>query len=161
MIREFKQSDMEQVLTIWLEASILAHDFIDKEFWESKVNDMRDIYIPSSETYVFCTDEAERVLQYENPLPGERVRSRAGEVVNGFISLVDYTVAALFVSPELQGKGIGTQLIDKAKSIRGILELCVYEKNMKSFEFYKKCDFFPAGVQVDERTGEAEILMRF
>ncbi len=30
-----------------------AHDFVKSEFWKSKVDDMREIYIPSGETYVY------------------------------------------------------------------------------------------------------------
>ena len=52
MIRRFQQTDIDQVISIWLEASIKAHDFIESEFWKSKVKDMREIYIPSGETYV-------------------------------------------------------------------------------------------------------------
>ncbi len=53
MIRKFQQSDIDQVISIWLEASIKAHDFVNSEFWKSKVKDMREIYIPSGETYVY------------------------------------------------------------------------------------------------------------
>lgn len=56
MIRSFKLSDMDSVLDIWLQASIKAHDFIGAEYWRSKVPDMRDIYIPASETYVFSSE---------------------------------------------------------------------------------------------------------
>ncbi len=49
MIRAFKPSDMDDVLNIWLEASIGAHGFIGKEFWESRVDEMRETYIPDSE----------------------------------------------------------------------------------------------------------------
>jgi len=41
MIREFKQSDIDSIIDIWLNASIKAHDFIKKDFWESKTNEMR------------------------------------------------------------------------------------------------------------------------
>ena len=57
MIRKFDISDMDWVLDIWLKASIDAHNFIDREFWESNVDNMRDIYIPGSETYVFSEKE--------------------------------------------------------------------------------------------------------
>ena len=53
MIRKFKQSDMESVLKIWLDSSIKAHDFIESNFWESNKDDMREIYIPSSENYIY------------------------------------------------------------------------------------------------------------
>ncbi len=53
MIRKSQQSDITQILDICLNASIKAHGFIKKEFWESKIPDMRDIYLPSTETYVY------------------------------------------------------------------------------------------------------------
>ena len=126
MIREFKQTDIDQVINIWLEAPIKAHDFISSEFWKSKVKDMREIYIPSAETYVF----------------EEEV------VIKGFVSIYENTIAALFVSPNYQGACIGTQLMTKAKEIREKLNLAVYTENRKSIEFYKKCGFhiFKGGI---------------
>ena len=95
MIRKLQQSDIDQIINIWLEASIKAHDFVKIEFWKSKVKDMRKLYIPSGETYV-----------YEE------------EGIKGFVCLCNDTLAAIFVSPEFQGMGIGRQLIKKAKDIR-------------------------------------------
>lgn len=139
MIQKFIQSDMQPVLDIWLEASIDAHNFIDREFWESNVSAMREIYLPSSEIYVSEDDGS----------------------VNGFIALNGDSVAALFVSPSSQGKGIGTQLLNKAKEMRGTLELCVYKENVKSFEFYIKHLFAAEGEHMDSKTGCIQILMRW
>jgi len=139
MIREFKQSDMQPVLDIWLAASIDAHSFIEREFWESNVQAMRDVYLPASEIYVSGDDGS----------------------INGFIALNGDSVAAIFVSPESQGKGIGTQLLNKAKESRSTLELCVYKENVKSFEFYRKHLFAAEGEHVDGRTGRVQILMRW
>jgi putative acetyltransferase len=138
-IRKFRQSDIDQVIDIWLEASIKAHDFVDSEFWKSKVKEMRDIYIPSAETYV-----------YEEK-----------DIIKGFVSLCDDTLAAIFVSPDSQGAGIGTQLMIKAKDIRGNLSLKVYKENIKSIEFYKKCGFDIEREQIDKITGHPELLMKF
>ena len=41
MIRKFIVSDMDDILDIWLKASIQAHNFINNEFWESKIDAMR------------------------------------------------------------------------------------------------------------------------
>ena len=139
MIRDFKEMDMEQVLNIWLEASIKAHSFIEKSFWESKLIEMRDIYLPSGETYVYEADGS----------------------ISGFVSLCDDTLAALFVSPSFQSKGIGTQLMAKAKDVRRNLQLTVYKENNKSIEFYKKCGFRILKEQIDEHTGYKEFLMGF
>jgi len=139
MIRKFQQSDIDQVISIWLEASIKAHDFVGSDFWKSKVTDMREIYIPSGETYVY---EEEGIIQ-------------------GFVSLCNDTIAAIFVSPDFQGKGIGRQLIQKAKDVRDILNLTVYKQNQKSIEFYKKCEFTIEQERIDENTGHPELLMKF
>jgi putative acetyltransferase len=139
MIRAFESSDMNDVLNIWLGASIEAHGFVEKEFWESRVNNMREIYIPDSETYVFSENGT----------------------VKGFVSLKEDSLAAMFVSPDAQGKGIGRQLMNKAKSLRRRLSLTVYRENEKSMRFYMKCGFRPVKERVDEHTGHIEILMEY
>ncbi len=139
MIRKFKPADIDQVINIWLEASIEAHDFIGADFWKSKVKEMREIYIPSGETYVY---EEEGIIK-------------------GFISLHNETLAAIFVSPEFQGKGIGRHLMNKAKELRGSLNLTVYRENTDSVKFYEKCGFEIELEQFDEHTGYPELVMKF
>ncbi len=139
MISKLKETDMDQVLEIWLETSIKSHNFIKREFWESKLEDMRNLYLPASETYVYV----------EN-----------GEI-KGFFSLVDETLAAIFVASASQGRGIGKKLIAKAKELRSSLNLTVYSKNTKSINFYKSCGFDIIRKQTDENTGEPEYLMAY
>ena len=139
MIRKYEQSDIDQILKIWLTASIIAHKFVPKDFWKSKVKDIKEIYIPMAETYV-----------YEDR-----------GIVEGFIALIDNTIAAVFVTPGNQGKGIGKLLINKAKKIRKNLNLCVYKENQNSTEFYKKCGFIVKKEQIDELTGHPELVMEF
>ncbi|OPX98732.1 MAG: putative N-acetyltransferase YjaB [Syntrophorhabdus sp. PtaB.Bin006] len=139
MIRAFESSDMNDVLNIWLEASIRAHSFVGKEFWVSRVDDMREIYIPASDTYVFSENGT----------------------IKGFFSLHRDSLAAMFVSPDVQGKGIGRQLMNEAKSLRRKLNLTVYRENEKSIQFYRKCGFTPVKERADEHTGHIEILMEY
>lgn len=139
MIRKYRQSDLDRVIDIWLKASIKAHDFVEKGFWKSKVKDMREIYIPSGETYVY---------------------DQEGQI-KGFVSLVKDTLAAIFVSPDYQGTGIGKQLLAKAKEVRNNLNLCVYKENHQSIEFYKKNGFKIELEQIDEQTGHSELVMVF
>jgi len=139
MIRAFEPSDMNDVLHIWLEASIEAHGFVGREFWESRIDDMRETYIPDSDTYVFSENGT----------------------VKGFFSLHGDSLAAMFVSPDAQGKGIGQQLMNKAKSLRRKLNLTVYRENKKSIQFYGKCGFKQVKERADEHTGYIEILMEY
>ena len=139
MIRPFQQSDMEHVLKIWLDASIESHGFMQSEFWVSKVADMREVYLPSAETFVYDMEG----------------------VVFGFISLFESTIAALFVSPDRQGQGIGTQLLNFVKNIRSELTLSVYKENPGSISFYKDRKFHVTSEQLDENTGHAEFQMKW
>lgn len=141
MIRKYAKQDLDAIINIWLEASIIAHNFIPKKYWERKMNEMRDVYIPSSNTYVYV-DESK------------------GEV-SGFISLVDNYIAALFISPPLQGKGMGKQLVDYVKQLHKTLILGVYVENYNSVIFYKKQGFVIEEEKTEENTGHSEYVMKY
>ncbi|WP_355661302.1 N-acetyltransferase [Halomonas salifodinae] len=139
MIRTFQDADSDQVLAIWLSASIQAHDFVPKAFWASQVEAMRDVYLPAAETWVF--EEQGRV--------------------SGFYCLVETTLAAIFVLPQRQGRGIGAALIEDAKQRRDGLTLTVYRANRPSVTFYQKHGFVIEAEQVDANTGQPELVMRW
>lgn len=139
-IRAFEYSDMDAVLRIWLDASIRAHNFVPKEFWTSKLEDMREKYIPFAETEVFV--------------------DKGGDV-RGFFCLSHDILAAIFVDPVFQGKGIGMQLMDKAKSMRRKLILNVYKSNTASVRFYEKCGFNIVKEDICEHTGHTELVMEY
>ncbi len=128
---------MDAIIKIWLDASVIAHDFIDSSYWRSKTDDMRNIYLPSAETHI-----------YES----------SGKIL-GFISMIGNFIAAVFVSPESQGQGIGKQLIDFAKARYRIIELAVYIENENSVEFYLKQGFKVVRESIEEHTGHAELIM--
>lgn len=137
MIRQYKQEDSELVLDIWLQASTKAHDFVAAEFWGSQVSNMREIYIPASKTYVFEID---------------------GDVI-GFYSLYENLLAAIFVSPEHQGQGVGKQLMAHAKEQCLELTLNVYKDNEATYKFYLSQGFEVDNEHICEHTGCAEYAM--
>jgi putative acetyltransferase len=139
MIRDFRNIDLEPVLDIWLRASIQAHHFIAPEFWRDQLDAMREVYLPGAMTRVFEADG----------------------VVVGFCSVYGDTVAALFVSPEFQGVGIGTQLLTDAKTSNSVLELSVYSANAPSIRFHENQGFVTLNEQLDEHTGHPENVMRW
>lgn len=140
-IREYREEDIETVVLIWLKASVEAHDFIDPGFWQSKADDMRRIYIPSSKTFIWSADE------------------KFGP--EGFLSLCGDHIAALFVDPVAQGRGIGSALVDFAKLVRNELSLNVYSENKQAVAFYLRHGFSVANKGVDEQTGHPELVMRW
>ncbi|SEA42014.1 N-acetyltransferase [Marinobacterium iners] len=139
MIRDYQAADIDQILGIWLSASVKAHNFIEPEFWKSMIGMMRDVYIPASETLVY---------------------EKEGEVV-GFYSLYENNLAAIFVRPGLQGKGLGSALIYDAKNRREKIQLTVYKDNIPSIKFYEKHGFNLLGEQIDEHTGHPELIMEY
>lgn len=139
MIREFSQSDMDAVLDVWLSASIKAHDFVAPDFWRSKLDSMRNTYIPASEVHV-----------YED-----------GAKLLGFYALLEDRLAAIFVRPDLQGRGIGTRLVSHAKSKRDAISLSVYKANATGIGFYKSQGFLIAGESLDSATGQDEYIMQW
>ena len=141
MIRHYISEDIPAVLEIWLLASIEAHHFIPETFWEGKLQEMEKVYIPKSITYVYQDLERQKVI--------------------GFISLVGNFIAALFVSPQQQGEGVGTTLLEFVKKKFSKLELTVYCKNNSAVQFYKKRGFQIIQESIDENTKQQEYTMQY
>lgn len=137
MIRKYNSNDLDSVLEIWLEASVKAHDFVPADFWGAQLENMRKIYIPASEVFVY------------------EIESK----IVGFYALYESTLAAIFVFSEFQGKGIGKQLLSHAKTQTAILSLSVYKENQASYQFYLSQGFAVVSEQLDEHTGHPDYTM--
>ena len=119
MIRKHIGKDLEQIMNVWYQSSTLAHPFLNSAFVEKVKSDMRNLYIPNSETWV-----------YEN---------ESGVV--GFISMIDNEIGGLFVLPKNHSLGIGTQLVNFVSKLYDTLEVEVFEKNKIGCAFYDKYGF--------------------
>src|SRR5699024_12728703 len=74
MIRAYKENDIDILIDIWYKSSLQAHDFIYSGYWESQIEEMKEKYIPMSETHVITNQTK----------------------IIGFISMVEGYLAALF-----------------------------------------------------------------
>lgn len=137
MIRAFTADDMNTVINLWLAASIDAHDFVEPDYWHSKIDTVRNDYLPASSTWVYCEDDA----------------------VKGFYSLLENKLAALFVDPKHQQNGIGSELLQHAIAQQDDLHLTVYAQNFDAVRLYKKHGFTIQGEQVNMYTGHPEFIM--
>ena len=138
MIRKMEEKDISDVLQIWLETNIEAHNFIEKEYWTGNYEMVKQI-LPEAEVYVY-EDE------------------KNGQIV-GFIGMNNQYVEGLFVKETAQSRGIGKQLLDHAKSRKTELRLGVYQKNMRAVRFYLRENFLIQAEQMDEDTNETEYIM--
>lgn len=138
MIRKHVEKDLEQIMNVWYESSALAHPFLNVEFVEKVKSDMRNLYIPNSETWV-----------YENDIG-----------VVGFISMIENEIGGLFVLPKNLSEGIGTQLVNFVGDFHDELEVEVFEKNKIGRSFYDKYGFNLIKEFTHEESGEVVLRLR-
>lgn len=119
MIRKREEKDNDEIMNIWYETSSLAHPFLDAHFVETVKQEMREMYIPNTKTWVY----------------------QDNHVVIGFVSMIGNEIGGLFVLPKNHSQGIGTQLVNFVRELYGELEVEVFEKNTIGRAFYAKYGF--------------------
>jgi len=138
MIREYKSSDRDRIMEIWLSANLDAHSFIRESYWRN-----------CFDLTAAAIEEAEVYAAEENG------------IITGFIGLSGDNIEGLFVDGSCRSRKVGKSLTDFAKEHHTKLTLCVYEKNFRAEEFYKREGFVPVRKKTDLSTGETEILMKW
>lgn len=136
MIRKFEIGDLTDVMRIWLESNIKAHDFIDNSYWHQNYELVKDV-LPKSIVFIYKDNHG----------------------IQGFIGLTDHYIAGIFVDNEEQSRGIGKQLLDHVKEKYSSLSLSVYKHNVRAVKFYQRENFVIRTEQVDEYTNEIEYVM--
>ena len=135
MIRRYRDADLADLLEVWYAASRVAHPFLTEEFLDQERGNIVEVYLPKAETWVFEKDRR----------------------VAGFLSLLGNEVGAIFVRPELHGRGIGRALMDRAMEVHDRLEVEVFKENEIGRAFYDRYGFKPIREHVHEETGH-EVL---
>lgn len=138
-IRNIEKKDVETVVELWYQTSIIAHDFIPESYWAKNKDAMASIYLPNSETYVAIEDEK----------------------IVGFISMAENLLAAIFIDNKIQGKGTGKKLLNFIKKRRVKIQLKAYKRNTKTVDFYTSQDFKIISENKEKETGEYEYLMEW
>lgn len=139
MIRAYKDTDIDTLVDIWYKGSLQAHHFIDSGYWKSQIEEMKEKYIPMSETHVITSQSK----------------------IVGFISMVDNYLAALFIDVAYQNNGAGRELLNFEKKQRNMIQLKVYKENSSAVRFYKKNGFVIKKELTDEPTDKQEYLMEW
>lgn len=139
MIKEFKIENLEEVMEIWLQNNINAHNFIERDYWINNFDLVKKL-LPDAKVYIFQEDN----------------------IIKGFIGVIeDGYIAGLFVKEEYQREGIGEKLIKYIKPKYNQLKLDVYSKNKNAIKFYLKNNFKIVNEKNNEDTNELEYEMIF
>lgn len=138
MIRKLQKADINRVADIWLKTNLKAHFFIPEQYWISNYEFVKEM-LPQAEVYVYEDDK----------------------MIQGFIGINDEYIEGIFVSDEMQSRGIGRILLDYIKDKKDRLQLKVYQKNVRAMSFYQREGFTIQSEGMDEFTGEKEYVMNW
>ena len=138
MIRKLQKVDINRVADIWLKTNLKAHFFIPEQYWISNYEFVKEM-LPQAEVYVYDDDK----------------------MIQGFIGINDEYIEGIFVSDEMQSRGIGKMLLDYIKDKKDRLQLKVYQKNVRAMSFYQRERFTIQSEEMDEFTGEKEYVMNW
>ena len=138
MIRKMQNTDINRVADIWLKTNLKAHDFIPEQYWTSNYELVKEM-MSQAEVYVYEDDK----------------------MIQGFIGINDEYIEGIFVSDEMQSRGIGKILLDYIKDKKDRLQLKVYQKNVRAMSFYQREGFTIQSEEMDEFTGEKEYVMNW
>ena len=120
MIRNLKNDDIDIVMELWKNSTIEAQNFIPDSYWLENYDNVKNNYLPNSDTYVYEED---------------------GEI-KGFVSLIENIfIGGLFIRVDSQRKGIGSVILDFLKERNDKLQLTVYDKNERAMKFYLKSGY--------------------
>jgi len=137
MIKLLEQFELDDVMQIWLEVNIQAHNFISQEYWKENF-DMVKSLLPQSNVLVY----------------------KANDSIKGFIGIVENNyIAGLFVLNQYQSSGIGSKLLEECKQRYSELRLDVFVKNKSAVNFYLKHGFKIEQKKLNEDLFEQEYTM--
>ena len=138
MIRKLRKTDINRVADIWLKTNLKAHSFISEQYWISNYEFVKEMLL-QAEVYVYEDDK----------------------MIQGFIGINDEYIEGIFVSDEMQSRGIGRILLDYIKDKKDRLQLKVYQKNVRAMSFYQREGFTIQSEEMDEFTREKEYVMNW
>src|SRR5699024_11625247 len=90
MIRAYKENDSDSLIDIWYKSSLQAHDFIYSGYWGSQIEEMKEKYIPMSETHVITNQTK----------------------IIGFISMVEGYLEEIFIYVAYHNNGVDKELLN-------------------------------------------------
>ncbi|MFA1284400.1 acetyltransferase, partial [Citrobacter telavivensis] len=128
-IRRSRHDEGEKLIAIWCRSVDATHDFLSKEY-RIELEELVRSFLPEAPLWVAANEQDEPVA---------------------FMLLTGDHMDALFVDPDVRGRGVGKLLIEHALSLAPALTTNVNQQNEQAVGFYKKMGFWVAGrAEVDD-----------
>jgi putative acetyltransferase len=123
-IRPARADDAARLLEVWEAAVRATHHFLSEQDVAFYRGVVRDNYLPTADLHV-AVEEPDRPV--------------------GFLGLYESDIEALFVDPDLHGRGVGRALLQHARALRPDLTVSVNEQNARARGFYEAMGFRAVG----------------
>ena len=136
MIRKFEMKDTKQVMQIWLDVNMDAHNFVQGDYWLSNYQSVQKQLL-QADIFVYEQDEE----------------------IQGFVGMTDDYLAGIFVDKKGRSMGIGKELLECVKQNYPVFSLNVYQKNRRAVDFYLREGLSIISKGIDEDTSEADYTM--
>jgi putative acetyltransferase len=138
VIRPFEPADENEVIRVWLAATIPGQAFLPEGHWRAMEPEIREELLPIAETWVVELN---------------------GEIV-AFMSLLGNMIGGLFTDPHHQGKGHGRALVEHVRGRFHPVLVEVFEANELARRFYRDCGFVDHERTVDKDSGLPQLILR-
>ncbi|TLQ04468.1 GNAT family N-acetyltransferase [Pediococcus stilesii] len=138
-LRQITDQELDQIMEIWIEGNVSAHDFISPVYWQNNKELVRKM-IAASIIYVITKND---------------------DHIVGFAGIQKNYLAGIFIKKDFQNQGLGKELLNCIKLDYNELFLSVYNKNQSAKAFYLKNQFTRSTSQLDKATGEIETTMHW
>ena len=122
-IRRSRPDEGDALVAIWARSVDATHDFLSSADRQEIEHQVRE-FIPAAPLWVAVAPEGRPV---------------------SFMLLSEHHLEALFVDPDVRGRGVGRLLINHALSLIPALTTDVNEQNQQAVGFYKKRGFVVTG----------------
>ncbi|MBN3790270.1 GNAT family N-acetyltransferase [Burkholderia sp. Ac-20353] len=161
-IRKLEEADVEALVSIWYRSICIAHDFLEKERLRELRQKMPEyLVVGDDDTWVACIDGQPVGFAIMDTKGGDcdteeeddDDHSQFGAAIQVMIETLmgDLpSIGALFVDPDMQGKGVGRALIEHVLEMQGKVYLEAYSNNAAAVDFYKHLGFKEVFRDIDD-----------
>ena len=120
LIRKGRSDEQQLLFDLWHASVLATHRFLSEEVLAEIAAEVKTKFLPNAVPDVIV-DASDKPL--------------------GFMVMTGDNVDALFVDVAHHGQGLGTRLMERAKSGRTALTVEVNEQNPGAWAFYRRCGF--------------------
>ena len=117
MIRKWQSENTDPLLSLWLASTTEAHPFIDANYWKENEAMVREVYLPSAETWVWEQDGKPLGYAYAHKF-AERVSYRPSSELSVYL---DKSARGRHLGPKLYAALIAILQLQNVKTVYGIV----------------------------------------